>query len=180
MSIPRPPARTKPFTMVRRSIWDSERFASLPDDKHRYLYFYFLSTKHQGGAGCFMANPAYILADLKKTGADWTDDALRRGMKILVDGGLLLTDEKTGEVLVLGWWKDNGPTNDKWFKGAVRYCDEIESDALQKVAMDALADCWDAFQKGRGIPTPVPQPGTGAMAEARIAALRSRSGLAAA
>jgi hypothetical protein len=62
----------RPFTMVRRALWGSDRFMALPDDGCRYLYLYLLTCQHQTSVGCFVLKEAYALADLALTGAAWT------------------------------------------------------------------------------------------------------------
>ena len=175
------PAPKKPYTMVRRSLWDSRRFASLPDDLHRYLYLYLLTCPHQGGAGCFRGKDAYMLADLAKTGSDWTAEILSRRMTALVESGLIMADDTTREILIVGWWKDCPPTNDKWFKGARRYCEAIESTRLKEHALAALAECGEALLSAKGYPPrtngshPVGLP----TAADRVAAVQVRLGGAA-
>ena len=172
----KPPA--KPFTMVRRSIWDSRRFASLPDDAHRYLYLYLLTCPHQSGTGCFRAKPQYILADLDKMGADWTPESYASRLTAIAHSGLIVTDDATGEILVAGWWKDNGPSNESWFAGAKKQCEAIESPKLREVAQAALADCWETFQSARGLPARpgASQPDVRAVAAERLAAITARIG----
>lgn len=144
----------KPFTMVRRQIWRSKRFASLPGDSERYLYFYFLTCQHQTSIGCFVMSVAYVLADLKLRGANWTATSLADGMAVLEQAGLLLHDAETGEVLVTQWWKDIPPSNESHFTGAQRMCAAIESPTIRAAAQGALADCWEAFLAARGLPQP--------------------------
>jgi hypothetical protein len=149
---PKKPQPKKPYTAVRRSLWDSKRFNGLPDDLCRYLYLYLLTCSHQGGAGCFVAKERYILADLQKPGSDWTEETYRDRLQRLITAGLILADAATSEILIVGWWSDNGPTNDKWFAGARRYCEAIESATLKEAAQTALAECWDSFLALKNLP----------------------------
>jgi hypothetical protein len=173
----RPPA--KPFTMVRRSIWDSRRFTALPDDLCRYLYFYCLSCSHQTGTGCFVAREAYILSDLAKPGADWTAATYRARLQHLIASGLILVDAETNEILIVGWWKDNGPSNESWFAGAKKQCEGIESQTLREAAQGALADCWEAFLSAKGLPQRqgASLSGNAISASERVATLLARSGV---
>jgi len=165
------PATTKPYTQVRRAIWDSRRFSSLPNDACRYLYLYFLTSPHQTGAGCFKAKAPYILADLNKPGSDFTLELYAERLAHLVAAGLILADDETGEILITGWWKDNGPSNMDWMKGAQRQCNLIESPTLQEAALKALADSFEAFQQSQGLsPTrpSAPAPAVSSAVMARI------------
>jgi len=148
-----PKVRMKPFTMVRRSLWDSRRFNSLPDDQTRFLYFYCLTCQHQSPVGCFAAKPAYVLTDLRKPGSDWTPELLAARLQALVNGGLILRDEETTEILVVDWWKDNGPTNDDWVTGSRKQCEAIESQRLRETALAALEACREAMFAARGLPS---------------------------
>lgn len=150
MAAAKPKIQLKPFTMVRRALWASRRFAGLPDDASRYLYLYFLTGPHQTASGCFVAKTAYVLADLAMPGSDWTADTLAVRRRHLVNAGLVLADDDTGETLITRWWKDNGPCNPDWFQGARKQCEAIESQALREAAVLSLDDCWNAFQEQRG------------------------------
>lgn len=108
---------TKPFTMVRRDIWNLEPFRGLPDDGIRYLYFYFLTCTHLTGCGCFLLKEGYALTDLGMTGADWSPGKYREAKAILVQTGMIQTDEKTEEILITRWW-DHQNVNDSWLNGA--------------------------------------------------------------
>lgn len=148
-----PKVRMKPFTMVRRSLWDSKRFGGLPDDQTRFLYFYCLTCPHQTPVGCFAAKVAYVLEDLKKPGSDWTPELLAVRLRALVDAGLILHDADTNEILIVDWWKDNGPTNDDWMTGAAKQCEAIESQRLKEAALAALEVCREAMSAARGLPS---------------------------
>jgi hypothetical protein len=135
--------------MVRRSLWGSERFVSLPDDPARYLYLYLLTCPHQTSSGCFALKEAYALADLDMAGADWTAAQYRKAKTALVASGLIMADDATGEVLIARWWKDNSPNNESWFSGARKQCEAISSADLRTAALEALDACWGDFQAGR-------------------------------
>ena len=135
--------------MVRRSLWGSERFVSLPDDAARYLYLYLLTCPHQTSSGCFVLKEAYALADLDMAGAAWTASRYRETKTALVASGLIMADDATGEILIARWWKDNSPNNESWFGGARKQCEAIRSDNLRTAALEALDACWADFQTGK-------------------------------
>ena len=163
-------AASKPFTMVRRSLWRSKRFGGLPNDAARYLYLYLLTCQHQGPIGCMRLNDAYALSDLNMTGADWTPAKFQAAKDAILQSELALFHAETSEILLTGWWKDNGPSNESWFSGARRQCEGIESATLREYALAALDECWEAFQATRGI-----QPRSGAGQTPGISeALRNR------
>jgi hypothetical protein len=129
------------FTMVRRSIWGSERFAALPSDAARYVYFYYLTCPHQTASGCFRLKDAYALSDLELTGTKWTGSDYRQVRDALVKGGLIRHDARTGEILVVNWWKDNPPNNGSWIEGSRRQCEAIQSEDLRQAALESLKEC---------------------------------------
>lgn len=165
--------------MVRRSVWGSERFISLPSDEARYLYFYFLSCPHQTSSGCFVLKEAYALADLAMTGADWPASKYRTTKAALVASGLIMADDATSEILITRWWKDNSPNNESWFGGARKQCEAIRSPTLRNAAQAALDECWDSFQVARS-PTPVrlisPSTSLGIDPGAKVQMLNERLG----
>lgn len=146
MAAAKPKIQLKPFTMVRRALWSSQRFVALPDDATRYLYLYFLTGPHQTASGCFVAKTAYLLADLAMPGSDWTPATLADRKGHLAKSGLILGDEATDETLVTRWWKDNGPGNPSWFQGARKQCEAIQSQELREAAQASLDECWANFQ----------------------------------
>lgn len=168
---------SKPFTMVRRSIWKSRRFKYLPDDAARYLYLYFLTCGFQTSTGCFAFNEAYALADLDMRGADWTQEKLRKSKAVLVESELICADDATGEILIARWWQDNSPSNESWHNGARRQCEAIESPDLRDAALNALEACRMASFADKGLP--VPYHGTrptnaGARRDERLIALGNK------
>ena len=166
---------SRPFTMVRRSLWNSDRFSRLPDDGCRYLYLYFLTCPHQTSCGCFVLKEAYALADLALIGADWNAEKYRETKAAIADSGLILADEATGEILITRWWNDTSPSNESWFAGARKQCEAIHSAGLRAAALAALEAAWADF---RGIPAG-PRPTTLNPADEKLRALANRMGNAA-
>jgi hypothetical protein len=175
MALPKPKQAPRPFTMVRRSIWGSERFAKLPDDATRYLYFYYLTCQHQTGAGCFILKEAYALADLDLTGADWTPKTYRARKAALEASELIHADTDTGELLIDRWWQDNGPSNDSWFAGAIKQCEAIKSPKLRELAETALGVCWRTFDESRPPAAPTrPGQSEGSVGASELRAILNR------
>ncbi len=157
----------RPFTMVRRSIWRSKRFASLPGDDVRFLYFYYLTCPHQTSVGCCSVPEAYVTTDLAMIGAQWTVEKYRGAREALINSELILVDDETGEILVTRWWQDNSPNNESWFSGAQRQCEAIQSLKLRESAQEALRGCREAFLASK-LPTSL------RTATERISALTNR------
>jgi hypothetical protein len=136
--------------MVRRSLWNSASFASLPDDETRLLFFYFLTNPHQKNSGCCVLKEAYVLADLALTGADWDWAKYRTATTAIERAGMIKVDDITGEILITKWWQGNEPNNPKWYAGARAQCENIASASLRKAALDDLEACWRALQEAKG------------------------------
>jgi hypothetical protein len=152
----------KLYTMVRRAVWTSKRFGALPGDHLRYLFLYLLTSPHQNSVGCYKLSVAYALGDLSLASGSWTAEKLAAGIAELENHGLILTDQETGEIMILQWWKDNGPSNQYWYMGARRQCDAIESAKLRAAAVEALEASWKAFLIANGMPPgPIPSRATG-------------------
>jgi len=137
------------FAMVRRSLWSSERFRSLPSDSIRCLYLYFLTCTHLTGSGCFLLKEGYALTDLAMTGATWSPTQCREAKTVLERSGMIQTDHKTAEILITRWWAHNGPSNDSWFNGAQKMCAAIKSEELRQAAEKALEVCWQAYSAAK-------------------------------
>jgi hypothetical protein len=121
---------------------------------------------------------AYAVADLSKIGSVWTLEKYQAKKAAIVESGMVLVDAATDEILVSQWWKDNGPTNESWFAGARKQCEQIESLRLKEAAQAALADCWEVFLVGKGVPVINGQLPSGltAVGAERLATLNSRIG----
>jgi hypothetical protein len=166
---------SKPFTMVRRSIWGSARFRSLPNSDAKLLFFYFLTCPHQTGTGCFVHNEGYALTDLKKAGMVWTPDYYRARKSEVEASELILSDPETGEILIDRWWDGNPPNNEKWLHGARAKCDTIESPALRQAAHEALDRAWAAFREAKGLPLPLAKTGSSGLPESSASITRDEA-----
>jgi hypothetical protein len=129
----------RPFTKVLPDMFEDERWLKL-DWVGRCVYFYFLAGKHQNSAGAYKIPDMYAAADLKCEVAEYI--AARRA---LVSSGLILFDETTSEVYVLGWFEENAITNEKHAAGTFRHIDQIRSDQIRSVAEAEYTVSCDAF-----------------------------------
>src|SRR5262245_51687331 len=114
------------FSKVVPQMWESPRFRSLPDDTARLTYFYLLSNRHQTSAGCYRLPPAYASADM-----GWDTARYEAAVQALLDAQLVAVDRETEEVLILGWFKHNPPTNEKYAMGTTKLVEQIQSDRLR-------------------------------------------------
>jgi len=147
------------FGKVSPKVWHEPKFRSLAT-MDQLLYLYFLTSPHQNSSGCCRLPSGYACADL-----NWQPGAYDAAQKSLVDCELVLVDEKTNEVLIVGWFLHNAPQNEKHKTGTVRLIEKIQSERLRSFAHQAFEQAWQQFidaalQKGlsRGPQRQLPLP----------------------
>ncbi|PBB92128.1 hypothetical protein CK215_14475 [Mesorhizobium sp. WSM3864] len=106
-------------------MWRDRRFRPLDSDG-RVLSIYFRSSPHHNMCGCYRVPDAYAAADLV-----WPIDLYIAVRARLEEAGLILFDEDTDEVYVVGWFEVNAPKGPKQDTGCVRQIEQIESDRLR-------------------------------------------------
>ncbi len=122
-------SRAGKFSMVSRSVWRSAKFKSLPSDRARLLFFYFLTSDHQNGIGCFRLPDGYAIADL-----GWTLPEYHVAKGDVEGAGLIDTDPDTDEIYVERWMQNNPPSNKNHATGMRKLIFGIESDRLREKA----------------------------------------------
>lgn len=126
------------FSMVRRSLWRSSRFTSLPEDRDRLLYVYFLTCPHQTNVGCYQLPDGYACADL-----GWSLDAYHASRDRIIAAGLIDYDHDTGEIYIDRWLQNCPPTNAKHAAGIEKFIYGIESDRLREKVEEAFTEVWN-------------------------------------
>ena len=121
------------FTKVTPAMWTSPQFQKL-SDQARLLWFYYVTGPHQTICGASRVPDGYAAQDL-----GWAVETCEKVRHDLINGDMILTDEETKEVLVLGWWRDNFPDNQSHTVSAKRAIACIASATLQKAALDSLS-----------------------------------------
>lgn len=125
------------FTKVTPAMWSSLLFRSL-SDVERVLLLYYHTGRHQSIAGVCYVPDAYAAEDLK-----WSVEKCKSARNKLISKGAISFDETTAEVLVEGWWNDNGPMNEKHYKGCQAGVAAIASDDLREKAANELQKEWN-------------------------------------
>jgi hypothetical protein len=133
------------FNKVSPTIWQDADFQKLPF-RERYTFLYLRTCQHQSSAGCFMLPEGYALVDL----GGWDAKTYRESIKAVETAGLITTDPETSEVLINGWFDDNGPMNNNHRISIQRNIDAIKSPTLKKIAQDRLDAFWTASEIERG------------------------------
>ncbi|MDR4306975.1 hypothetical protein IHQ68_10130 [Chelatococcus sambhunathii] len=132
-------SRAATFTMVRRSLWRSERFARLHGDRERLLYLYLLTCAHITSCGVYRLPDGYACADLGWKLDDYV--AARDRVKAV---GLIQHDPETEEIAIDRYLHACPPANPKHAQGVRNMIYGIESDKLREAAEEAFAEVWTA------------------------------------
>jgi hypothetical protein len=117
-------------------MWKSKSFRKLCTEE-KLLYLYLLTSPHQTSAGVHELPEAYACADL-----NWQPEEYRKWSGRLVRAGVIRVDAETDEVLIEDWFEDNPPMNKNHFIGACRLVEKVKSEALRRLAKEALERTW--------------------------------------
>lgn len=126
------------FTKWSPTIWIAKNFQALKDWE-RLQYLYLATGPHQTSAGCYYLSVSYACGDLNFTPARYRAANVR-----LRAAGLIEFDDDTSEVLIVGWFKDNGPMNDKHAVGIQREMAKIKSSELRRRCFEDFEAAWAA------------------------------------
>lgn len=146
---------SRDFHPVSPSLWNSERFISLPDSDARLLALYTICGPHQNSAGCFRVKQGYVLEDLK-----WTAEQYIAALTKIAASKIVMHDTGTGEIYVCKWFQHKGniPTNRDHAKGTMKIIASIDSDDIrQQVEADFMNTEWAAKTFPRDEPKSDPQ-----------------------
>ena len=108
------------FRMVGTSLWNSQRFLSLPDDDCRYTYIYILTSPHCPSIGAYRLPPSYLSADLRITVT-----AATRRLKEIAKVGLIIYDFKEEMVALSNWFEFNSIDSRKHLSAALSLTREL-------------------------------------------------------
>jgi len=136
------------FSMVSRSIWRSERFKSLTNEKDKLLYFYFLTCDHQNGLGCYRLPDGYAIDDL-----GWKLAEYQVAKANCEGAGLIQYDDDTQELLVEKWLQNNPAQNQKHLAGMAKTVSNVESDTFRELLESIVLEMAARLQ-----PEPTPRP----------------------
>jgi hypothetical protein len=117
------------FSKVSPLLWRDKRFNSLASSDARLAMLYFFTCEHQNSAGCYRLPDGYASADLS-----WALDHYVTVRQQVVDAGLILFDDDTKELFIVGWFKTNPAMGSKHAIGCERLIGNIESDAIREAA----------------------------------------------
>ena len=128
------------FSKISPALWHSQRFNTLPSDDGRYLYLYFLTCEHQNSAGCYRISDGYACDDLQ-----WPLERYLKARSQLITADLIAFDNVCRVVMICRWFKHNPPMNEKHLIGIERVLEKLPSLIIQKAALDAVNEKWEAI-----------------------------------
>jgi len=119
--------------MVTPQTWQSKKFRALSTEG-KLAFLYMMAGPHQNSAGAYRLPDVYALGDL-----DWPEAKFTAARKEVVNAGLVIYDEDTGELYIPGWFSWNQIDNASHAKGTSRFVSSIESDLVRE-AMEPEVD----------------------------------------
>ena len=126
------------FSKFSHSLWQSERFNSLPSDEGRYLYVYLLTSSHQTSAGAYRLPDGYACEDVRSP-----PEKYRATLQHLIAAGLVAFDADTSVVRITRWFKHNPPMNDSHLKSIEGELSRLPSETLAEDAMGELVEAQE-------------------------------------
>lgn len=94
---------------------------------------YFLTCRHQTSAGCYQLPDGYAAADL-----GWEIEAYVVARREVEAAELILFDEDTSEIFIVGWFANNPVTNEKHKMGCIRLIESMESEKIHDAAENEM------------------------------------------
>jgi hypothetical protein len=136
------------FSKVSPTVWQSERFNSLPSDDGRYVYLYLLTNGHQTSAGCYRLPDGYACSDLR-----WLPERYAKARSQLIEADLIQFDASAQVIMICRWFKHNPPMNDDHHTGIVRILERLPSETIANAAKQALEDSLEAIHAEKAAKT---------------------------
>ncbi len=94
------------YAKISTSLWDSQKFGRLNDDRARLLYLYFHTNPKANAVGCYVIKPGHIAAD---TG--WDIEAVAKAIDSLSKASLIDWNAAENVVRIVGFLDHDEPTN---------------------------------------------------------------------
>jgi hypothetical protein len=127
------------YSKVSPKVWQSERFRNLPSDEARFLFLYLLTNTHQTSAGCYCLPPAYAAADLA-----WGVTRYQDTLATLTGAGMVHVDKASSEIFIDQWFAHNAAMHEDHRRGIESDIRTLKSEHLKTMALQSLAESWDA------------------------------------
>ena len=95
------------YGKIYTRLWNNHRFRKLTEDGQK-LYLYLLSSPHKNTIGFYQIGIPYIQDDL-----GWAYKRCSNAINDTIRMGFIKYDFESRVVLILDWWKNNKPSNNK-------------------------------------------------------------------
>lgn len=114
------------FSKVYCSLWQSQKFESVPDAQSKLLYLYLLTNQHSNSAGCYDLKRGYAMTDL-----GFGDHEYSMGIDTLASCLLIEVEKGLPTIFITNWVGFNQPQNAKHSLGIMNALKDISSDILK-------------------------------------------------
>jgi hypothetical protein len=128
------------FHKVDPRIWGKRPFKKMSVDG-KLAMLYFLTSAHQNSSGYHHLPDGYASHDL---GMDVEQYVKAR--REVADSGMVLFDEETHDLYVVGWFEENPITNEKHYQGCLRVIQGVDSETVGDAAMEELEKSYEKQQ----------------------------------
>ena len=114
------------FSKVYCSLWQSQKFDSLPSNDAKLFYLYLLTNEHSNSSGCYDMKRGYACVDL-----GFSEEAYDRTIIDLSIALLIEVEKGFNTILLTNWVHFNEPTNAKHAMGVMEHLKRCSSQTLK-------------------------------------------------
>lgn len=126
------------FSKVSPQLWTKRQFKNLPTAEAKLAMLYFLTCRHQTSAGCYQIPDGYAASDL-----GWSEEKYVEARNLVEASGLIVYDDETAEIYIVGWFENNPITNEKHKMGCERLISSLDSETIQEAADREM---WESIE----------------------------------
>jgi len=133
------------YGRIGNNLWDSRKWRSQRGkDRPRLLYFLFHTCKQKNSIGCFHIQPGHIAVDL-----GWGENQVMEAIERLVEAQLIEWNADEEIVRIVGFLKEDGPTNLKHAESMAQVASQLPDCAEKaRVICDLLQSEHSAAVQG--------------------------------
>lgn len=114
------------FSKVYCSLWQSQKFDSLPNNDAKLFYLYLLTNEHSNSSGCYDLKRGYASVDI-----GFSEEACDRTIIDLCKALLIEVEKGFNTILLTNWTTFNQPTNVKHAMGVMEHLNRCSSLTLK-------------------------------------------------
>lgn len=122
------------YGKISTTIWNSQKFCSLPTDDTRLLYFYLHTCPHVNSVGCFVLRSGYAAEDLQ-----WETERYQEALDSLSKANLVRVDRAERLVKIVNFLAFDPFTNAKHAKGAIKIALSLPDCQIKLLLLQEIA-----------------------------------------